>query len=90
LITPRRPMGAIGRPLLRVANTGYTGVYLPDGTTAIESDPRTATTLLAVLPRYDTQTLQARWGNWVPRLCLLLILIGVSCRIGCARRDIAR
>lgn len=80
----------IGRPLLRVANTGYTGVYLPDGTTVIESDPRTATTLLAVLPRYDTQTLQARWGNWVPRLCLLLILIGVACRMVCAPRDTAR
>lgn len=71
----------MGRPLLRVANTGITGLYLPDGTTAASLDPRIAATLVIDLPRFEGQTLQAAWGNWLPRLCLLLAAVGVIFRL---------
>jgi len=70
----------LGRPLMRVANTGLSGVYLPNGTTQDVTPARMATTLLATLPRYEGQTLQAWWGNWLPRVCLLAVVVG------CVRR----
>jgi apolipoprotein N-acyltransferase len=33
------------------------------------------------VPRYDGQTIQARWGNWLPRLCVLLVVTFVVVRI---------
>jgi apolipoprotein N-acyltransferase len=70
----------MGRPLLRVANTGITSLFLPDGTTAASLDPRVAESMVVDLPRYEGQTLQARWGNWLPRLCLVLAVVGLIVR----------
>ncbi len=66
----------LGRPMLRVANTGITSLLLPDGSVAGALEPRTDGTLVVEIPRYEGTTLYARWGNWLPRLCLLLLLAG--------------
>ncbi len=71
----------MGRPLLRVANTGITGLYLPDGATATSLEPQIAATMTVNVPRYGGQTMQARWGNWLPRLCVLLVVTFVVVRI---------
>jgi len=80
----------MGRPLLRVANTGITGLYLPDGTTATTLEPRVAETMLAALPRYAGQPVQAQWGNWLPRLCLLLAIAGIVVRLAAGPSRVAR
>jgi apolipoprotein N-acyltransferase len=70
----------MGRPMLRVANTGYSGLYLPDGSTRQQTQARVQATDLFVIPRYGGRTLQAWWGNWVPRLCLLALFAGIVMR----------
>lgn len=74
----------LGRPLLRVANTGISALYLPDGTTSQVLEPRVAASLMVDLPRFEGHTMQAAWGNWLPRLCLLLTMLAVAVR--CAIR----
>jgi apolipoprotein N-acyltransferase len=62
----------LGRPLLRVANTGESALFLPDGSNPASLPPRVAGTLAASMPRFDHRTLYARLGNWLPRLCVFL------------------
>ena len=67
----------LGRPLVRVANTGVTGLSLPDASSVGSLEPREAATLLVNMPRYDSQTLYASWGNWLPRLSLIVLVLGI-------------
>jgi apolipoprotein N-acyltransferase len=67
----------LGRPLVRVANTGVTGLSLPDASSVGSLEPREAATLLVNMPRYDSQTLYASWGNWLPRMSLIVLVFGI-------------
>ncbi|MBT7351657.1 MAG: hypothetical protein HN811_04285, partial [Phycisphaerae bacterium] len=60
-----------------VANTGVTGLSLPDASSVGSLEPRVAATLLVDMPRYDSQTLYASWGNWLPRLSLIVLVFGI-------------
>ncbi len=77
----------MGRPLLRVANTGETALFLPDGSNPASLPARTAGTLSVSIPRFDHVTLQARWGNWLPRACVLLSLVFLVVGVGSSRRS---
>jgi apolipoprotein N-acyltransferase len=70
----------MGRPLVRVANTGVSGLFLPDASSVGSLPPREAGTLLMNMPRYDGQTLYASWGNWLPRLSLIMLVLGIVIR----------
>jgi len=78
-----------GRPLVRVANTGETAMFLPDGTTSSSLAARTSGTIHVPVPRYDHTTLQARWGNWLPRLCLALSVVLLALGFLKADRSVA-
>ena len=68
----------LGRPLLRVANTGESALVLPDGRMPAVLPVRDSANLFVKVPRYEGTTFQARWGNWLPRLMLLIaVTIGV-------------
>lgn len=74
----------VGRPLVRVANTGVSGVYLPDGVVPWRSAPRSALTRRVSIPRYEGTTLAAAWGNWLPRVCVVLAVVMLLAR-ACVR-----
>ena len=80
----------LGRPLLRVANTGISGVVLPSGLAIDTLPPREAATAVVELPRCRGTTMYARFGNWLPRLSVviavwLLIVAWRRSRPGAAR-----
>jgi len=62
----------LGRPLLRVANTGISGVVLPSGLAIDTLPPREAATAVVELPRCRGTTMYARFGNWLPRLSVVI------------------
>lgn len=70
----------LGRPLLRVANTGISSLVLPDGRHMSKLPPRVEGTMVVEIPRWSGFTVFARWGNWLPRLCLLITISGVLVR----------
>ncbi|MCH2142385.1 MAG: apolipoprotein N-acyltransferase [Phycisphaerales bacterium] len=70
----------LGRPLLRVANTGVTSLILPDGTHVDSLPPRSEGTLVVEIPRFEGTTLYARWGNWLPRSCIIFAFLGLLAR----------
>ncbi len=66
----------LGRPLVRVANTGVSSLMRPDGRTTDSMAARHASTMVFVLPRYEGTTWQAAFGNWLPRTCVVVWLVG--------------
>ena len=62
----------LGRPLLRVANTGISSLILPDGRVAKSLPPDRAAAASVDVPAYEGTTVFAAWGNWLPRLSIIL------------------
>jgi apolipoprotein N-acyltransferase len=72
------------RPMIRVANTGFTSVIAPNGTVRGRIDARIEASLPIVLPtpaETPINTTYARWGNWFPRSMLVLVLVGFILRV---------
>ncbi|MGK7888449.1 MAG: apolipoprotein N-acyltransferase [Leptolyngbyaceae cyanobacterium] len=58
------------RWMVRVTNTGYSGVVSPRGETVWRSQRNTHVTHVASIQRRRTRTPYVRWGNWLPPLLL--------------------
>ncbi len=72
------------RPMIRVANTGFTSVISPRGRIRHRLAAQTAGSLAGVIraPGATPQhTTYARWGNWFPRLLCVLVLLGFIVRV---------
>ena len=69
-----------GLPLVRVANTGISGVVDPYGRIVVRSKLNQAVALDSELPDALSPTLYAAWGNWVPLTLVLIILAAAKVR----------
>lgn len=72
------------RPMIRVANTGFTSVISPSGRIRGRLGARMAASLPIVLrapAETPLNTTYARWGNWFPRNLLVLVLLGFILRV---------
>jgi apolipoprotein N-acyltransferase len=65
-----------GRGVVRATASGQTCAILPSGVILNEAPPFTETVLSAVLPVSDAETLYTRFGDYLPKL--LLILSGLT------------
>ncbi|HEY5999037.1 MAG TPA: apolipoprotein N-acyltransferase, partial [bacterium] len=68
------------RPIARAANTGISGFVDADGRVISASSLFVRGQWSAELPLPSRRTLYTRWGDWLPRLCLLLALAGLVAR----------
>lgn len=72
------------RPMIRVANTGFTSMISARGTVRGRIGARIEASLPVVLPppgETPINTTYARWGNWFPRAMLVLVLVGFILRV---------
>lgn len=65
-------------PMLRACNSGYTAVIMPNGLVLTDIPPFTQTHLCAQIPIYARRlTLYAAYGDWLPCLCIAVMLLFV-------------
>lgn len=69
-----------GLPLVRVANTGISGVVDPYGRIVVRSKLNQAVALDSRLPDALSPTFYAAWGNWVPLSLVLIVLAAAGIR----------
>ena len=69
-----------GLPLVRVANTGISGVVDPYGRIVVRSKLNQAVALDSGLPDALSPTFYAAWGNWVPLSLVLIVLAAAGIR----------
>jgi apolipoprotein N-acyltransferase len=60
------------RSIARAANTGISCFITPYGTIFNETPEGVITSTTATIELRDDLTLYARWGDWVPHLCLAI------------------
>jgi apolipoprotein N-acyltransferase len=65
------------RPIARAANTGISGFVDANGRVLEDSPLFVRGQWAAELPLPTRTTLYTRWGDWLPKLCTLLVLVGL-------------
>jgi len=66
------------RWIVRSANNGISGIISPDGAIKVETEYWTETAFRYDVPVLTSQTLYARFGDWLPILMLLTTGIGIG------------
>jgi len=64
-----------GRAFVQVANTGLTGVALPDGTVLLQAAPHQALTVRASVPLMERNTPYVIYGDWFVGMVFLVLLV---------------
>lgn len=66
------------RWIIRSANNGISGIISPDGSVKIETPYWESTTFRYEVPVLTSQTIYARFGDWLPILMLILSVFGIG------------
>ncbi|MCY7407582.1 MAG: apolipoprotein N-acyltransferase, partial [Alkalinema sp. CAN_BIN05] len=74
------------RPIIRVTNTGYSGLIESTGQTKWRSQPNRYDLHISELYPRTSQTLYVRYGNWITPLLLVLSFILSLSPIGLTRQ----
>lgn len=66
------------RWIVRSANNGISGIIAPDGSIKVETPYWEQTAFRYDVPVLTSQTIYARWGDWLPALMIILSSIGIG------------
>lgn len=67
-----------GRAVIRAANTGISGIYLPNGDLTSELPPWTVSGAIADVPLFEHLTFAVRVGDFFAWLCLVCLAFSVN------------
>ena len=67
----------LGRWIARSANNGISGFISPKGNVIYKTEYDTEETIVYPIDLLSDHTLYVLWGNWFPKLCVVISIIGV-------------